>query len=228
MREYLRTLFDTAPFSGQAWTACKSAFLGYRAIPVLGSNFTTRAPASYFLRLYADREPDFGKDRDGRWGEPDFVRPLMELGEQKLQLLVATDGTRSWAIYLTEDLQAILAFHGRLKPGPQLPPEDDQRDIDQGEMVRNVLASDSVRVERLDLTTMSSAKVEISDANGQRHELIFSGWRRIQHAAPGSEVAAGIVELRGQSGRSWFVFRPLGQSGRPLAIQADSVEVRRL
>jgi hypothetical protein len=73
LREYLRTLFATAPFGGQAWTDCMKAFMGIRAIPVLGSNFTTLAPASSFLRLYASREPDFGTDREGRWERLTFA-----------------------------------------------------------------------------------------------------------------------------------------------------------
>jgi len=139
LREYLRTLFAAAPFGGQAWTDCTKAFLGIRAIPVLGSNFTTMAPASFFLRLYTSREPDFGTDREGRWGEVDFRRTLTELGEQRLQMLIASDETRSWVIYLTEDLKTILAFHGRLKPGPGFAPEDDEHDIGHGEVVRDLL-----------------------------------------------------------------------------------------
>jgi hypothetical protein len=57
-------------------------------------------------------------------GEVDFRRTLTELGEQKLQMLIASDVTRSWVIYLTEDLKTILAFHGRLKPGSHFRKED--------------------------------------------------------------------------------------------------------
>ena len=228
LREYLRTLFATAPFGGQAWTDCTKAFLGIRAIPVLGSNFTTLAPASFFLRLYASREPDFGTDREGRWGEVDFRRTLTELGEQRLQMLIASDEMRSWVIYLTEDLKTILAFHGRLKPGPRFAPEDDEHDIGHGEVVRDLLPGDLARVDKLDLTNMRSARVEVRDARGQCYELTFGGCHRIQHPAPGNELVAQAVEVRGQSGRSWFVFRPAEPSGRVLAIQADSVAVRLL
>ena len=228
LREYLRTLFASAPFSGEAWTSCTKAFLGLRAVPVLGSNFTTLAPASFFLHLYASREPDFGTDREGRWGEADFRRTLLALGEQKLQTLVATDETRSWAIYLSEDLKAILAFHGRLKPGPQFAPEDDERDIGQGEVVRDVLPGEAVNVEKLDLTGMPSAKVEVRNERGERYELTFSGWHRIQHPPPGNETVARVVEIRGPSGRSWFVFRIAEPGARVLAIQAESVAVRQL
>jgi len=147
LREYLRTLFATTPFGGQDWTDCTKAFLGIRAIPVLGSNFTTLAPASLFLRLYASREPGFGTDREGRWGEVDFRRTLTELGEERLQMLIASDEARSWVIYLTEDLKTILAFHGRLKPGPQFTLEDDERDIGHGEVVRDLLPGEPSRVD---------------------------------------------------------------------------------
>ncbi|HEX2681521.1 MAG TPA: hypothetical protein VHQ03_09540 [Candidatus Dormibacteraeota bacterium] len=228
LREYLRTLFAAAPFGGQAWMDCTKAFLGIRAIPVLGSNFTTLAPASFFLRLYASREPDFGTDREDRWGEVDFRRTLTELGEQRLQMLIASDETRSWVIYLSEDLKTILAFHGRPKPGPRFAPEDDERDISKGEVVRDVLPGEPAKVEKLDLTDMRLARVEVRDARGQRYELTFGGCNRIQHPAPGNELVAQVVEVRGQSGRSWFVFRPAGPNGRVLAIQAESVAVRLL
>jgi len=229
LREYLRTLFATASFGGQAWTYCMKAFMGIRAIPVLGSNFTTLAPASFFLHLYASREPDFGTDREGRWGEVDFRRTLTELGEQRLQMLIASDETRSWVIYLSEDLKTILAFHGRLKPGPRLAPEDDEHDIGHGEVVRDLLPAEFARVDKLDLTDMLSARVEVRDVRGQCYELTFAGCHRIQHPAPGNELVAQAVEIRGPSGRSWFVFRP-GEphNGRVLAIQAESVAVRLL
>jgi hypothetical protein len=228
LREYLRTLFARAPFGGEAWMACTKAFLGVRAVPVLGSNYTTMAPASFFLRLYASREPDFGTDREGRWGEGHFRKTLSELGEQRVQMLIATDETRSWAIYLSEGLKAILAFHGRLKPGPQFAPEDDERDIGEGEVVREVLSGEPAKVDKLDLTDMPSAKVEVRDARGHRYELTFSGCCRIQHPAPDNETVAQVVEVRGQSGRSWFVFRLPKPGGRVLAIQAESVGVRQL
>ncbi|HXC76429.1 MAG TPA: hypothetical protein VNU19_05200 [Candidatus Acidoferrum sp.] len=97
-REYLRALFARASFRGDAWTACTKAFLGYPGIPVLGSNFTTLGPALFFLDLYASREPEFGTDCDGRWGEVELRRTLSELGELRLQQLLATDETRSWVI----------------------------------------------------------------------------------------------------------------------------------
>jgi len=228
LREYLRTLFATASFGGQAWTYCMKAFMGIRAIPVLGSNFTTLAPASFFLRFYASREPDFGTDREGRWGEVDFRRTLIELGEQRLQMLIASDETRSWVIYLTEDLKTILAFHGRLKPGPRFELEDDEHDIGHGEVVRDLLPGQPASVDKLDLTDMRSARIEVRDALGQCYELTFSGCHRIQHPAPGNELVAEAVEVCGHSGRSWFVFRPAAPNGRVLAIQAESVAVRLL
>jgi hypothetical protein len=228
LREYLRSLLAAAPFTGEAWEACTKAFLGLRALPVLGSNFTTLAPASFFLRLYASREPDFGTDREGRWGEVAFRTTLSELGEKRLQMLIASDATRSWVIYLSEDLKAILAFHGRLKPGPQFSLDDDERDIGQGDVVRDLLAGEPAKVEQLDLTSMRSAKVEVKNASGQRYELTFNGCSRIQHPAPGNETVARVVEVRGQSGRSWFIFKPEEPGGRVLAIQAESAVVRQI
>jgi len=43
-------------------------------------------------------------------------RCFAELGEQRVTLLIATDESRSWAIYLNEALDEVLAFHGRTLP----------------------------------------------------------------------------------------------------------------
>ena len=228
LREYLRTLLARASFGGDAWIACTNAFLRYPGIPVLGSNFTTLGPASFFLHLNASREPDFGTEREGRWGEVEFRRTLSELGEQRLQQLVATDETRSWVIYLSEDLKAILAFHGRLKPGPRFDPAEDERDIAEGNVLREVLPGEVATIHKLDLTDMRSARVEVTNERGQRFELTFSGYHRIQSPAASNETVAQIVEIRGQSGRSWFVFKPRKPGGRVLAVQAESVAVKQM
>jgi len=47
-------------------------------------------------------------------------------------------------------------------------PEDDERDISEGEVVRDVLLGEPANVDKLDLTDMPSAKVEMRDARGQR------------------------------------------------------------
>lgn len=227
LREYLQTVLAAAPFHGEAWTACTTAFLAYRALPLVGSNFTTLAPASFFLGLYERSEPDFGTDREGRWGEAEFRRTMGELGDQKLQQLVATDGTRSWAIYLTEDLKAVLAFHGRVKPGPRFDPKQDEQDVREGEVVRELLPAGLSTVDKLDLSTVKTVTVHVTGAAGEQYELIFSGCQRIQHPPPGDSTVRKVDEVRGQSGRTWFVFRRVG-SDRPMAIQAEAAEIHRL
>lgn len=227
LREYLQTVLAAAPFHGEAWTACTRAFLAYRALPVVGSNFTTLAPASFFLGLYERVEPDFGTEREGRWGEAEFRRTLAGLGDQRLQQLIATDGTRSWAIYLTEDLKAVLAFHGRVLPGPRFDPNQDEQDVREGEVVRELLPAGLSRVDKLDLSTFGSVSVHLTHAAGERYELIFSGCQRIQHPPPGDSTVRRVEEVRGQSGRIWFVFRRVG-SERPMAIQAEAIEIHQL
>jgi hypothetical protein len=225
LREYLETVLAAAPFEGDAWTSCQTAFLTYRAIPVLGSNFTTLAPASFFLRLYESREPDFGTEREGHWGEAEFRRIMSEIGEQKVQQFVATDKSRSWVIYLSEDLRSVLAFHGRVRPGGHFDPRDDDKDLDEGEVIRQVLAPGSATVRRLDLSNRMAPTVELTAATGERYRVAFAGCRRISRPAPSNTQVQSIDEVRGRSGRSWFVFRGLESNQRLMVIQADSVEV---
>lgn len=228
LREYLQTVLVAAPFSGDNWNACTKAFLAIRAIPILGMNFSTAGPASFFLRVYESREPDFGTDREGYWGEKECRQTLAELGDQKVQQLVATDENRSWSMYLSEDLKAVLAFHGRAKPGPRFSPQDDQRDLSDGEVVRELLPPGIAKLERLDRRNFRSVKVEVLAASGERYELTFKDCLRIQAPAPGNETVNAVHEVRGESGRSWFVFRGMNSAERVLTIQAKSVEVNRL
>ncbi len=95
---------------------------------------------------------------------------------------------------------------------------------------RRVLRVELETVDTLDLTDtdIPSAKVEVRDALGQRYELTFSGWHRVQHPTPDNQTVAHVVEVRVKSGRTWFVFRSRKPGGRVLAIQSESVAVRQL
>lgn len=121
-----------------------------------------------------------------------------------------------------------MAFHGRLKPGPRFDPADDERDIADGDVIREVLPGEQATVEKIDLTDMRSPRVEVRNERGLRFELTFGGCHRIQHPAAGNETVAQLVEVCGQSGRSWFVFKPRERGDRVLAVQAESVAVREL
>lgn len=208
LREHLERVFAKAPFSSELWIACTKAFLGYRALPVLASNVTTLAPASFFLNLNSASDPAFGTERNGRWGEVEFRRALSALGEEKLQQFVVTDGTRSWAIYLSEDLQYVRTFHGRSLANRYFAPQEDERDLAEGELVRDLFPGISAKVETLDLSGRPAAKVILALQERRRYELSFVSCGAIRSPAAGSDVGTHVTELRGPSGRTWFVFRP--------------------
>ncbi len=64
--------------------------------------------------------------------------------------------------------------------------------------------------------------VELSDASGNRYVVRFIGFRRVIASTDNVEISR-IDELRGPSGRTWFVFEPAEHhEGRKLAVQADS------
>lgn len=109
----MRAILNTAPFEGDAWTACKQAFLRFVELSPTGDS---PRPASYFLSLYSAREPTYPPEGQGRWGEDDCRRRLGELGTTLVSRLIAVDDTRSWAIFMDAALERVLAFHGRALP----------------------------------------------------------------------------------------------------------------
>jgi hypothetical protein len=187
-------------------------------------NGTSQAPASFFLNLYSTREPTYRPDGDGQWGESELRRRLKELGEHRLTMLITTDGTRSWAIYLNEGLDEVLTYHGRALPGPKYSHQDDKDDLTNGILVRH-LASQLFRTKivKLDQSEGMAARIELADDSGHRYEVAVKGWRRMEIPPPGNEEVIAVDEIRGQSGRTWFVFEPSRSAGgRKLAVQADS------
>src|SRR5438876_3190016 len=72
VRGHLRQVLARAPFEGDAWNACVAAFLLAPGHPLLAQSGTTQAPASFFLDLYATREPTYPPEGEGRWGEAEL------------------------------------------------------------------------------------------------------------------------------------------------------------
>ena len=227
LRHYLREVFGRAPFKGDAWTSCMSAFLQVPGIPLLMHNGVTQAPASFFLNLYTTREPTYRSEGKGQWGESELRRRLRKLGEQRLAMLIISDPTRSWAIYLNEALDEVLAYHGRALPGPRYSIEDDDQDVAGGIFVRHLVTPSSrTEIVKLDQSEPMVVKVELAEDSGRRYEMVFNGWRRMSVPPPGRVEIAGVDELRGPSGRTWFVFQSAEHvPGRRLAIQADRATV---
>jgi hypothetical protein len=226
LRRYLREVFLRAPFAGEAWEACVAAFLARPGVPLLTQNGVSQAPAAFFLNLYTTREPTYAPDGDGRWGEGDLRRRLNELGDHRLSQLIATDATRSWAIYLNESLDEVLAFHGRTLPGPRHTMEDDEADLLEPTLIRRLpIDVAGMRPVRLDHSKLGSPRVVLTDATGRGYEFRFMGLRKLRMAAPGDAQIRAIDEIRGPSGRTWFIFDPLDRTTlRKLAVQADSTE----
>jgi hypothetical protein len=224
LRYYLREVFARAPFSGDSWTSCESAFLQTRGIPLLMQNGVSQAPASFFLNLYTSREPTYPPEGERQWGETELRKRLAGLGEQRLTMLITSDGSRSWVVYLNEGLTEVLAYHGRSLPGPRYSPEDDAEDVTKGTFVRH-LASNLIRTKiiKLDHSELPAASVELADASGHHYAVRFERWLRLSAPSPGNEDVISVDEIRGPSGRTWFIFEPTMQdSGRKLAVQADS------
>jgi hypothetical protein len=229
LREHLRRVLAAGPFGGEAWEACVAAFLAAPGIPLLTQNGVSQGPAWFFLDLYTRREPTYPPEGDGQWGEDDLRRRLADLGDQRVSMIHVTDQTRSWAIYLNEELTTVLAYHGRLLPGVRYSPEADDDDLVNGTVIRTLLPeSTRARVAKLDLTSPRAARVEVSDLSGRQIEITFASWRRIRHPSPSNETISGVDEVRGPSGRTWFVFRPIDAEGRVLALQAETASIRPL
>ncbi len=231
LRRRLSEVFRRAPFQGESWEACVGAFLARPGVPLLMQNGVSQAPASFFLNLYTTREPAYPPDGEGRWAEDDLRRRLAELGDHRLTLLIATDATRSWAIYLNESLDEVLAFHGRSLPGPRHTVEDDEADLLEPTLIRHLpIDVAGMRAVRLDNSKLGSPRVVLTDAVGRGYEFRFTGLRRLRTSTPSDAEIHVIDETRGPSGRTWFIFDPVDQTTRrKLAVQADSadwVEIR--
>ena len=224
IRRYLGEVLARAPFEGDAWDACVSAFLEAPGHPLLVQNGVSQAPASFFLNLYATREPTYPPEGEGRWGEAELRRRLAALGEQSVTLLIATDQSRSWAIYLNEALDEVLAFHGRTLPGPMYSFEDDKKDLEAPTLIRSLsVAPPGTRVVRLDNSTLPALSVELIDDSGDRYFVRFDSFRRLHTASPENTEIVRVDQVRGPSGRTWFIFEPARPNqGRKLAVQAES------
>jgi len=226
LSRHLKEVFRGAPFQGEAWEACVGAFLATPGVPLLAQNGTTRAPASFFLNLYTTREPTYPPEGQGRWGEEDLRRRLAELGDRRVTLLIVTDEARSWAIYLSESLDEVLAFHGRTLPGPRHTLEDDEEDLRQPRLVRHLpIDVAGMRAVKLDRTKLGSPRIVLTDGAGHGYEFRFAGLRRLRTSAPADAPISVIDEIHGASGRKWFIFQPVDQTAtRKLAVQADSAD----
>jgi hypothetical protein len=225
IRPYLAQVLARAHFEGDAWNACVAAFLSHPGLPLLMHNGTSKAPASFFLRLYTSREPTYALDGEGQWGEAELRRELADLGEQTVVMLLAPATTETWVAYFNEGLDTVLAFHGRSKPGRRYTPEEDEEDLSSGTLIRSLVPRlTRATIVRLDLRDLGNARVELSDGSGHRYQITFARIRCLRHPSAGNEeVVTRVDEIRGPSGRRWFVFPVADQhGGRILAVQAES------
>jgi len=151
-------------------------------------------------------------------------RCFAELGEQRVTLLIATDESRSWAIYLNEALDEVLAFHGRTLPGRRYSFEEDEKYLESATVIRSLsVATPGTRVVRLDKSTFPALAVELIDDSGHRYFVKFERFSRFHTATQGSNEVVLVDEVRGASGRTWFVFEPARPNqARKLAVQAES------
>ncbi|TMC54843.1 MAG: hypothetical protein E6J20_02640 [Chloroflexi bacterium] len=226
LRRHLREVFLRSAFEGESCEACVGAFLAPPGVPLLMQNGVSQAPAASFLNLFTTREPTYPPEGEGRWYEDDLRRRLAELGDHRLTQLIATHATRSWAIYLNESLDEVLAFHGRTLPGPRHTVEDDEADLLEPTLIRHLPVDVAgMRPVRLDHSKVGSPRVALIDATGHGYELRFTGFHRLRTSSPSDAAIRLIDEIRGPSGRTWFIFDPVDQTTqRKLAVLADSAE----
>ena len=224
LRSHLRGVFDRSPFSGEAWTACIDAFLVWPGMPLLPVNCTNHEPASYFLNLNTEHEPTPVSE-----SEAACRLQLDALGERVVwQLVSANSATRmSFAIYLDDELQEVLAFSGRPMPGPFFTDVQNTEDLAAGTVVRSLVSGlVDTRIAKVDVSRIEQRSVELTSASGMRYRVTFGDLRMIMHPDPVHETIAQVDELLGPSGRTWFVFRPvdLHPEKRQMSVQADSAE----
>jgi hypothetical protein len=226
LRRYLQEVLGRAPFEGESWDACIAAFLAAPGMPLLTQNGVSQAPASFFLNLYTTRDPTYAAEGDGLWGESDLPRRLADLGDHRLTMLIATDATRSWAIYLNESLDDVLGFHGRTLPGSRHTSEDDDADLLEPTLIRHLPVDVAgMQAVKLDLSRPRSPHLVLADPAGHGYEFRFAGCLRLRTSPPGNTQIGVIDEVRGPTGRTWFVFQPVDlTSSRKLAVQADRAE----
>jgi hypothetical protein len=141
-------------------------------------------------------------------------------------LLIVTDEARSWAIYLSESLDEVLAFHGRTLPGPRHTLEDDEEDLRQPTLVRHLPVDVAgMRAMKFDRTKPGSPRIVVTDSAGHGYEFRFAGFRRLRTSAPADAPISVIDEIHAASGRKWLIFQPVDQTAtRKLAVQADSAD----
>ena len=224
LRHFLSDAFDRAHFDGESWRSCVAAFLAVPGVPVLGQNFTTQGPATFFHKLFQPKADD-PSGPASLWSG--LLEQLESLGDQRVTELVMTEETSSWVIFLTEDLNDVVAFGGRPLPQPKYSTEQDDNDIATGKVIRQVIVADNgmrlTNVERFNL----DARVELLDHSQQRYLIVFERALRIRFPEPKNEDVRALVEIEGSTGRKWFHFEPVrSQSGRKLTVQASGVSWR--
>lgn len=220
LRRFLERLFAEAPFEGDAWRSCVAAFLAVPGVPVLAQGGTTQAPAAFFYRLFQPKAGDPGL-LVPEWTS--LLQQLEALGDRRVTQLIITDDRSSWVLFLSEDFPEIVAFGGRPLPGPRYTLEDDDADLRSGKLVREVIHSAS----GLQLTKLSreksGASVVLTDPSGATFTMVFERALRVRFPDPANCVVGRVIEVSGQTGRTWFVFQPIEPNGRrALSVQAAS------
>jgi hypothetical protein len=220
----MKVVFERSKFQGENWDACVRAFLAYPGIMVMGRNFATRAPASFFVKLNKERAINTMNQAN-----TEFLRSLEGLGEQHVQQLIATDSdTRmSWSIFLDADLQEVLTFRGLPLLDPGYTSEQDWEDLTSGTVVGSLVTSlINTRITKIDHTPIGSPIVELTSPSGQRYGVTFTALHSLTVPAAEHEEISQIDEVLGTSGRTWFVFRPatLHPGLHQMVAQAESAE----
>jgi hypothetical protein len=226
LRGYLRRLFTRAQFEGDAWASCVAAFLDTPGVPLLAQNATTQAPASFFHKLFQPRDATDPVFQRSEW--TGLLAQLEALGDRRVAQLIITDASFSWVLFLSENLDEVLAFGGRPLPGAsRFERAADFADLRDAKFVREVFRCDqAMRLtefnrDRLDVT------VVLADETGATFSIKFEHALSVQMPTPKNESIRRVIEVTVTSGRPWFVFQPSEPNDqRALAIQASSVRVQ--
>jgi hypothetical protein len=219
LRSHLREVFARSALEGNAWEACVAAFLAEPGIPILAINGTTQGPASFFLRVFTN---DLGEDGNVQPWHAEIRQRLAGLGDQPVTELLKTDETSTWVVFLNDGLNDVLAFGSRRLPEPKYTTIQDEQDISEGVKVDQLhQGALGLRVVKLDLGRPAGLRVELMDDLGRRFEVGFRAFRRVHPPTPENEEIVSIDQIRGATGRNWYVFEPAPTgTGRKLAVQA--------
>lgn len=100
----------------------------------------------------------------------------------------------------------MVAFGGRPLPQPNYSAKQDNDDVAEGRLVRQVIvADDGMRLTRVEHSKLD-LRVELTEHAKNQHLVSLKRALRIRFPAPGNEEIVALVEIQGSTGRKWFVF----------------------